>query len=147
MEVVSGGLNDAGFVDSADGHLTLTDVTLRGNTFTHAPLRCIDGGTLVLEGVAVTDNLGNDEAGGVFASDCTVSITDSVFEANRSVHGAGALWMEGSPLTLSGVTFTDNQGAAAAVVTDSPLSCEGVSFAGNSPTDLSTSSESDCSSR
>ena len=99
---------------SNSGTLTLTNVTLSGNTTTGGKGGAIyNSGTLVLNNVTVSNNTSSSDGGGLYnTSSGTVTVNGATFNGNSAVRDGGGAWTEGT-FTVNTATFGGPSGADA----------------------------------
>ncbi|MCU1487659.1 MAG: hemagglutination domain protein [Actinomycetia bacterium] len=98
-----------GAISSYDAGLSLTDVTLSGNTAGYAGAVYAGRGTaFAASRVAFTGNHAQS-AGALYAGGASLAITDSTFTTNGATNGyTGALQVHTRDATITGTTFTGN---------------------------------------
>ncbi len=92
------------------GTITLTGVTLSGNTATTGGgggLYAKSGSKTTLTNCTVIDNLAGNQGGGLFNNGGTAKLTNSTLSDNSAAFGGG-MESYGGPTTLTDCTVTDN---------------------------------------
>lgn len=143
-------LRDVAFHDNASdddgGALTLWYSTATLQSAAFSGNSALDGGaaaifysTAFLRDVAFSDNSSTHFAGGVWASESSIVVTDSIFEGNVNTGEQGGGLLINGQATLTGVSFHDNRalvGGGLFVYYQAVLTADGCDFTGNLAEDV-----------
>lgn len=131
----SGGLGGAFRLNG--GSLTLTDVTLSGNSASLGGGIYAKNSTVNLNNTTISGNSGASGGGGISAFNSTVSLTESTITGNSASTGAGIRAKAGSQIIVTGSSISNNTatfsgGGVTALDTGTSLTISHTTLAGNS---------------
>ena len=105
---------DGATVDISD--LTLTHGYVSGVGVSGGGVACV-GSTMTIDNVTFDSNEVEDgDGGGLWAADCTVTVTDSTFTGNSAGWDGGAASAGASTFSFNNTTFTENVAARGSAV-------------------------------
>jgi uncharacterized repeat protein (TIGR01451 family)/CSLREA domain-containing protein len=106
------GATGGGGIAAVNGPLTLTDVTLVGNSAGGNGGAISASGTTVMTGVAVIGNSAGDGGGGMIITSATLTLTNVTISGNTAAGDGGGLQAANVTASLTNVTITNNSADA-----------------------------------
>ncbi len=129
----------AGGVGNLDGDLSLTDVTVHGNSASTAGGVGTIGGDLTVDGGEISENAASDSGGGLLViDDAFASVTDTDIRANIAGAGGGVAVADAT-LGITDATVSDNtaseSGGGVFMGADGTVTSTGSDIVDNAPND------------